>query len=256
MAAVGRHVGAAFSIAVLVTSGACGGVASDLTADCVQGRRTQCSCDGARSGFAVCGSDGRFGACVCRDEQADASSPSDASGGIDAGDAAPFAFDIEDPKPCEREENVLYVAADPGSLGYPAYPDSPNPALSTVLRITTQPRPEGDQGVEFYVEPSGYLYGGKKGYIFSLRNLNTAIATGVVYDGAVKVSDFTSLKPIEEVFGTCLQSQTATGRFIFHSLERKPNLAASRFLVAFERRCQPSPATIRGCVHFDEKNPQ
>ncbi|CAN5700500.1 hypothetical protein BH09MYX1_BH09MYX1_38910 [soil metagenome] len=242
-------------IGIVVVVAACGGATSDLaTTECVEGRRTQCACHAAADGYAVCGADGAFGACHCPD-------PVDAGALPDAPppDAAAPPFDIEFPKECERKENTFYITAEPGSGGYPPYAESPNPGFSTVVRFHVGARPEGEAGVGFDAEPSGSLFGGPKVYIFSLRNLKTKLVTGVVYDNTVEDSDYLSSNPVEDVRFGCTFNEKRTGRFIFHSLEWKTNVPdprPARFLVAFERRCSPSKPAVRGCLHYDENNPQ
>lgn len=180
--------------------------------------------------------------------------PPDAA--VDAPDPPPLPpFDLLDPKECLKKENVWYVVAEAGASGYPIVDESPNPGLSTVIRFSMTKAPTLDQTVQFFAEPSGFQYGGLRMFTFSLQNLKQAIVTGVVYDEAVSTDDLTTPKPSLSVFGSCGPSDAPTGRFVFHLLERKPDARASRFIVAYERRCGPFKPALRGCVHYDETNP-
>jgi hypothetical protein len=241
------------SVAVLVGICACGGKAADGEDECVEGRRLQCACDGSWSGYSICAPDGGAGACFCPPVgHVDAASDQDGSAQTDA--SAPFALELANE--CRVDRNVLFVFADQGARGYPVVAESPNPALIDVVRFSMATSYDQRATVEFQAEPSGYQYGGPKDYIFSLRNVKKPLATGVMYEDAVDPGDSKSSNPVLAAFGGCYPTEKVAGRFIFHALIWTSADRPSSFLVAFERRCGAGNPALRGCVHYDSKNPQ
>jgi hypothetical protein len=230
----------------------CGGL-SPLTEDgCVSGRQMPCSCDGG-TGVSVCNPSGAFDGCRCPPVGDATPVPAPVDAEAEAGPPLPD-FQIADPNECFVKENVLYVVAEVGSIGYPVHPESPNPALSKLFDFSAGGPVQADGTVDFFIEPSGYKYGGLKHYVFTLRNLKQTMKVGTIYEDTVDPDDDKTPKPAQEVFGGCLQGETQTGRFIFHELVRQPDFRPTKLTVAFERRCGPFKPALRGCVHWDEAN--